>query len=649
MNRMAALCIAPYGTWKSRITADAIARRSVSMGQVTCCGEAVYWVESRPAEGGRYALVRWRNGFIEEVTPAWFNVRTRVHEYGGGAYVVHDGAVYCVHFADQRLYRVVNSTICTPLTPESQGRLRYADAVIDARRRRLICVREDHTAADREAVNTIVGVSCDGDPGGGQVLVAGHDFYAAPRLSPDGSRLAWLAWNHPNMPWDGCELWLAEVLPEGGLANSRCIAGGARESIFQPEWSPDGTLHFVSDRTGWWNLYCWRNDRAHALCPTAAEFGVPAWVLGQRTYAFIEGSHIICTYVRDGQSYLALLNSQTGALHDLALPYTAFSDVSACDGAVAFRAGGTTEPPAIVRYTLANHQQTVLRRAGELPLPPDDIAIGQPIAFPTEDGETAYGFFYPPHNRAYSAPRDERPPLLVLSHGGPTGATNNALNLKIQFWTSRGIAVLDVNYGGSTGYGRAYRERLNGQWGIVDVHDCLNGARYLIAHGLVDDKRLMIAGGSAGGFTTLCALTFHTLFKAGASYYGVSDAEALARDTHKFESHYLDTLIGPYPERRDLYVQRSPIHFADRISAPLILFQGSEDVIVPPQQSAAMFEAVRRKGLPTALLMFEGEQHGFRKAESIKRALEAELSFYAQVFGFTPADPLTPVQMNTSR
>ncbi len=646
MNQLAmrAPIVAPYGTWRSPITADLIVGQTIGLGQIALDGDDTYWIEGRPSEGGRYTLIRLRDGAYQEITPAPFNVRTRVHEYGGGAYLVHRGTVYFSNFDDQRLYRVAEGGAPTPITPETGAKLRYADATMDEQRHRLICVREDHTGG-REPVNTLVAVHCDGDERGGATLVAGHDFYAAPRLSPDGTRLAWLAWNHPNMPWDGTELWLAEVGADGTLSNPRQIAGGARESIFQPEWSPDGVLHFVSDCSGWWNLYRRRDGEPQALHPMEAEFGEPQWTFGQRTYAFIAPTLIACAYAQDGIERLGLLDTETGAWREIASPYTAISSLCANGKRLVFHAGAPDQFAAIVWLDVASGTFTTLKRASDMQIDPGYISIGQPITFPTTSGLSAHAFFYPPRNRDYAAPEGERPPLLVMSHGGPTGATTNALSLKVQFWTSRGIAVLDVNYGGSTGYGRAYRERLNGQWGIVDVDDCVNGARYLVQQGLVDGERLMISGGSAGGYTTLCALTFHNVFKAGASYYGVSDAEALARDTHKFESRYLDRLIGPYPEQRERYAQRSPIHFADHISAPLLLLQGLEDVIVPPGQSEAMFAAARAKGLPTAYLAFEGEQHGFRKAENIKRALEAELYFYGRVFGFTPADPIAPIKI----
>ncbi len=634
--------IAPYGSWRSPITPDLIVAGTVGLSSVRLDGDDVYWIESRPTEGGRNVIVRRTpDGRTTDVTPAGFNARTRVHEYGGGEYLVHNGVVYFANFADQRLYRQEAGAAPRPITPE--GAFRYADAVMDAPRGRLICVREDHTAADREAVNALVGVGADGDGTAGQVLVSGADFYASPRLSPDGSKLAWLAWNHPNMPWDGCELWMADVQPDGTLAGAALIAGGPAESIFQPEWSADGGLYFVSDRTGWWNLYCWRDGRVEPLYEMAAEFGLPQWVFGMSTYACVAADRLACAYTQGGVWRLALLDATTKTFTPFALPYTEVGGVRAASGRVVFTAASPTETTAIVSLDVASGAATVLRRSSTVAVDAGYLSVPQPIEFPTEGGLTAHAFYYPPTNRDFRPPADERPPLLVLSHGGPTGATSSALRLGLQYWTSRGFAVVDVNYGGSTGYGRAYRERLNGQWGIVDVDDCVNAARYLAARGLADEQRLAIRGGSAGGYTTLAALTFRHVFKAGASHFGVSDLEALATDTHKFESRYLDRLVGPYPARRDLYLARSPIHFTERLATPLILFQGLEDRVVPPSQAEKMFAAVKAKGLPVAYVPFAGEQHGFRRAENIKRALEAELYFYGRVFGFEPADAIEPV------
>lgn len=638
---MSAVKNLPYGSWRSPITADLIVAGTVGLGQVALDGEDVYWVETRPQEQGRYVIVRRATDDTpKDVTPLPFNARTLVHEYGGGSFTVRDGTVYFSNFADQRLYRQDIQSAPRPITPEAE--LRYADAIIDQSRERLICVREDHTVAGREAINTLVAVNSDG-AGAAQVLASGNDFYSSPRLSPDGAQLAWLAWNHPHMPWDGTELWLADVQTDGALTNHRLIAGGADESVFQPEWSPAGVLHFIADRSGWWNLYRWRDDQREALCPMAAEFGLPQWVFGMSTYAFAADERIVCAYIERGFSRLAILDTMTGDLEKIETPYTRIDGLRAGSDRVVFNAAAPTEAASIVSFDPTRRQFTTLRRSSELTIDPGYLAIPQAIEFPTADGLTAHAIFYAPRNKDFQAPATERPPLLVMSHGGPTAAATPTLKLGIQYWTSRGIAVLDVNYGGSTGYGRAYRERLKGTWGVVDVDDCVNGARYLAEQGLVDGNRMAITGGSAGGYTTLCALTLRDVFKAGASHYGVSDLAALEIDTHKFESRYTHSLVAPYPQAAELYRARSPIYHTDRLTAPVIFFQGLEDKIVPPEQSEMMVNALRAKNLPVAYVTFAGEQHGFRQAANIKRALEGELYFYARVFGFALADPVTPV------
>lgn len=639
--------MASYGSWKSPITSDLIVAGTIALGQITLDGDDVYWVEQRPTEGGRNVIVRYSpDGQALDVNPSPFNARTRVHEYGGGAFTVSNGTLYFSHFDDQRLYRQVGTTTPQPLTPEAP--LRYADAVVDRHRHRLICIREDHRPTDREAVNTVV--SIDLTTGGeGRVLTSGNDFYSSPRLNPDGTRLAWLTWNHPNMPWDGTELWVGGLNVDGALEGAEKVAGGESEAIFCPQWSPDGVLYFVSDRSGWWNLYRWRDGRMEALYPMDAEFGRPQWVFGMSTYAFISARSLVCAYSTMGTWRLARLDTETKQLDGIDTPYTEISGVQATPTHVVFSGGSPTVPAAIVRRELATSRMTVLRQSSTLTIAPGYLSAPQAIEFPTENGRTAHALFYTPQNREYAAPPNERPPLLVKSHGGPTSAAVTSLNLGTQYWTSRGIAVLDVNYGGSSGYGRAYRDRLKGQWGIVDVDDCMNGALFLVEQGLVESERLAITGGSAGGYTTLCALTFRDVFKAGASHCGISDLEALARDTHKFESRYEEGLVGPYPVRRDLYRARSPIHFTDRLSCPLIFFQGLEDKIVPPNQAETMVAALRAKGLPVAYVPFAGEQHGFRRAENIKRALDAELYFYSRVFGFALADPVEPVEIENLR
>jgi dipeptidyl aminopeptidase/acylaminoacyl peptidase len=632
----------PYGSWKSPITADLVATGEIGLEQIRLDSDDIYWIERRAQEGGRKVIVRCApNGRMTDLTPVPLNARTRVHEYGGGDYAALNGTVVFSNFTDQRLYLQRLRSEPKPLTPDAP--LRYADGRIDRRRNAFFCVREDHSDQG-EATNTLVRVDLN-DPGTGTIVVSGNDFYSSPRLSPDGSLLAWLTWNHPNMPWEGTELWVGELNGVGSVNRQHRITGGTDESICQPEWSPDGALHFVSDRTGWWNLYRWREHSVEPLCPMAAEFGEPQWVFGGSLYGFQSANRIVCCYTQSGYSQLALLDTTTRVLDRIDLPYTAISQVRVGDSRLVFIGASSTETSSIVCLDLASRDWRVLYRSRELRVDAGYLSAPRAIAFPTENGLTAHGYFYPPRNRDYAAATDEKPPLLVLSHGGPTSATSASLKYAIQYWTSRGIAVLDVNYGGSSGYGRGYRERLNGRWGIVDVDDCVNGARYLVERGEVDSNRLAIRGGSAGGYTTLCALTFRDVFKAGASHYGISDLEALAKDTHKFESRYLDRLIGPYPERRDLYVQRSPIHFTERLSCPMIIFQGLEDKVVPPNQAEKMVAAVRSKKLPVAYLTFEGEQHGVRKAENIKRVLEAEIYFYSRVFGFELLDPIEPVKI----
>ena len=628
---------AAYGSWKSPITSDLIVAQSIALTEVRIDNGRVYWLEGRPQEQGRQVVVREdQTAGAVDVTPKPFNARTRVHEYGGGAWLVAGGTVFFSNFADGRLYRQDEGAEPQPLTPEKPARgWRYADGAIDRRRQRWIGVREDHTA-EGAPINAIVAMGVTGtDPC--TVLAGGHDFFASPHLSPDGARLIWLAWDHPNMPWNGTTLYLAELDEQGSPGNARAIAGGIAESIFQPEWAPDGrAIVYVSDRSGWWNLY--RHDLANgataALAPMAAEFGLPQWTFAMSTYAFAGPDRIVCSYIKNGLGRLALLDLTGGRLRDIETPFTDFASVRAEGDRAVFRAGAPNQPVSVVALDLTTGAHQVLKKASDL-LDRADLRISdyltrvEPIEFPTTGGNTAQGLYYPPHNPDYAAPSGEKPPLLVKCHGGPTSAALSTLSLYTQYWTSRGIAVLDVNYGGSTGFGRAYRDRLHLSWGIVDVDDCINGARFLAKRGLVDPQRMAITGGSAGGYTTLAALAFRDVFAGGASHYGVSDLAALARDTHKFESHYLDWLIGPYPQEETRYRERSPVHHADRIRKPVIFFQGDEDAVVPPNQTEMMVAALRRRGNPVGFFLFCGEQHGFRQAGNIQRSLDAELYFYS--------------------
>jgi dipeptidyl aminopeptidase/acylaminoacyl peptidase len=635
---------APYGSWKSPITSNLIVSQSISLSDVRFDEEAVYWLEGRPQEQGRNVVVRAGEAGADatDIVPKPFNVRTRVHEYGGGAWTIVQGVLYFSNFADGRLYRLgPGESEPTPLTPAPPARdrqWRFADGIIDSRRKRWIGVREDHTV-DGAAVNALVAVDLAQPGASPAVIVAGgHDFVSSPRLSPDGRRLAWLAWDHPNMPWNGTTLYLADLGDDGAIIGApRAVAGGTSESIFQPEWSLDGAdLFFVSDRSGWWNLYRLTpaTGLARPIAPMAAEFGQPQWVFGMAAYAVTARDRIVCTYTEAGLGHLAVVDLATGALHPFKTSFTQFASVRAHGNQAAFIAGAPAHPTSVAVFDLTTGQYRILKKATEIldqsnrPIA-DYLAPLEAIEFPTSGDRSAYGLFYRPRNPDFGAPEGEKPPLLVRCHGGPTSAASSGLNLGIQYWTSRGITVLDVNYGGSTGFGRAYRDRLHGQWGIVDVEDCINGARFLVERGLVDPERMVISGGSAGGYTTLAALVFHDVFRGGASYYGVSDIAALARDTHKFESRYLDWLIGPYPKCEALYRERSPLYHAERLSRPVIFFQGDEDAIVPPNQTEAMVDALRRRGTPVGYFLFSGEQHGFRNGANIQRALDAELYFYA--------------------
>ncbi len=639
--------IAPYGSWSSPITSDMIVASSIGLGEIMLDGGDVYWLESRPQEGGRSVLVRRTvGGAVADVTPpqqpgggSRFSVRTRVHEYGGGAYLVDAGIVYFCNDEDQRVYRQSPEAAPIAITaiPDRPRGLRYADGVMDGGRERMIWVREDHISGADQPVNTLVGIPLAATESP-TVLQSGRDFYAAPRLSPDHRRLAWLEWDHPNMPWIGCELWVGEVAGDGSIASKVRVAGADDESIFQPEWSPDSLLYFISDRAQegaagrWWNIFRFDGHAIEPVYPLAAEFGRPQWNFRMSTFAFGAGGELICSYARDGVHRLSTVDPGSETVRAIASPYEDLSSVRAAGGRIWFRGGSPIRPSAIVELDLATGDTTVLKLSttADTEAYRGYLSVPEPLTFDTDDGKEAYGLFYPPRNMDFVGPEDQLPPLIVHCHGGPTAAATPTLSWGTQYWTSRGFAVLDVNYGGSTGYGREFRLRLQGNWGIVDVADCVNGARHLAqVRRAVDPARWAISGASAGGYTTMAVLTFRQEFKTGASYYGVSDLEALAKDTHKFESHYLDGLIGPYPERRDLYVARSPVHSAGRLSVPVAFFQGAEDRVVPPQQAEAMVAALRGRHIPYLYLLFDGEQHGFRRAENIKRALDAELYFYA--------------------
>jgi dipeptidyl aminopeptidase/acylaminoacyl peptidase len=640
--------VAAYGTWSSPISAELVARAGTSLATPWLAGGTSWWLEGRPAEAGRVVLMKAEvGGEPVDVSPPGFNVRTMVHEYGGGAYCIHDGIVFCSSFDDQRLYRQDPGAAPVAITPAiEEKRHRYADGRVTPDGALWIGVRERHEGSGRsdEVVNELVAIPTDGsaEP---TVIASGRDFYSNPRISPDGTRLCFLAWDLPWMPWDGCELFVAELGSGGTLSEIEQVAGrDGEESIWQPEWSAVGELVFASDRSGWWNLEQWSGAGRRVLHQAEAEFGHPAWAFGGRSFSFLADGRIVCAYDSDGRTFFAVLDPESGRLEDLDLPSDAWrgTPYMAAEGStVLMIAGSATIPNQVVRLDLSTGGSEVLRRSSQVPVSNAYFSVPRAIEFPTEGGLTAHALVYAPTNPEHLAPEGELPPLIVMSHGGPTGHTTAIFDLETQFWTSRGFAVVDVNYGGSTGYGRAYRERLNGQWGVVDLQDCVNAARYLVERGEADPDRLMIRGGSAGGYTTISALTFTDEFAAGASYFGLADLEQFGGgETHKFELRYEHTLVGPYPEAADLYRARSPIHFVEQIATPMLVLQGADDEIVPQSQAELIVGALRERGIPHAYLLFEGEGHGFRKAENIVRSLEAELSFYAQVLGFEPGDPL---------
>jgi dipeptidyl aminopeptidase/acylaminoacyl peptidase len=636
---------APFGTWSSPVTADVLMRGMLGLSNPQVVDGDLYWMESRPAEAGRTTVMRRRaDGTVEECVPAPFNVRTRVHEYGGICYAAHDGRLFFSHFADGRIHASTldSSALPRPLTADD-GR-RFADFCVDAARGRLIAVAEEDVPGDQPRAFL---AAVDLDDGTVTELASGHDFFAGPRLAPDGRRLCWIDWDHPRMPWDGTTLREAALDADGSVAAIDRIAGGPEESVFQPGWLPDGRLVFVSDRTGWWNLYVAEGNGVRALLPSPNDFGLPLWQFGMRTWAARDDGHVACTWQASGGDHLGLLDPDTGALHEFDLPWTGIDFLVTDGDHLAFVGSSPRRFPELVRLDPHTDAAEVLRRSSDLALDTEDIARPEAVTYPTgPDGAVeAHAFFYPPTHRSCRGAAGEKPPLIVIGHGGPTAATSPTLNLKVQYWTSRGFAVLDVNYRGSTGHGRAYRDALKGAWGVADVEDVVAGARFLARRGDVDPERLAIRGGSAGGLTVLNALIHHDVFRAGASLYGVADLTRLAEDTHKFESRYLDSLIGPWPEAREVYEARSPVNHADGLDAPMIFLQGLDDRVVPPSQSEAMVEALDRKGVPVAYLAFEGEQHGFRQAANIRRALEAELGFYGRIFGFTPADDVEPIEI----
>jgi dipeptidyl aminopeptidase/acylaminoacyl peptidase len=656
-NSAAAPITAPYGSWASPLSAEALAAGGIFFGDLRSVDGELYWTENVPAAAGAIALFSLKKGVTAPVTAAGANVRTRVHEYGGAPFIVAGDTIYYSEFSDQRLYALKAGGSAAPVTPPNY---RYADCIAQPGAggigasgigsggagsggavAALICVREDHTDP-AHVRNTLVRLSLP-LTGAGEVLFEGTDFVSYPRLSPDGRRLAFISWNHPNMPWDGTELHVAELTPQG-LKAPKLVAGGVAESVLEPQWDRDGTLYFISDRSGFWNLYAQRDDGVHAIWPRAAEFADPLWTFGQSNYVLLGDGRAVLRFGERGVDRLAIVDLKAGAARVLDLPYVEFSHLTPIDaGHIAAIAEASASPLSIISIDLATPTATTLRSAGRSPLEPEAVSVATAIDFPSAQGRTAHAFYYPPANPRYRGTAGTLPPLLALVHGGPTGQSSPALRLSVQFWTSRGFAVVDVNYGGSSGYGRAYRQELNGNWGVVDAEDVIAAVRFLVASKRADPKRTAISGGSAGGYTVLVALSTSDVFRAGADFFGVSDMTALARDTHKFESRYLDSLIGPLPQAQAVYDRRSPLNHLDGFKVPVIVLQGADDPIVPPNQSERIVEALRARHVPVAYVLYPGESHGFRKPQTIIHSLQAELSFFGQVFGFKPADQLPPL------
>ena len=633
--------VSPYGSWSSSLSLDHMVEDVVRLAEPAVDGSAVYWIETRPSEKGRSVLVTCAPGQEQsDVTTADYSVRSRAHEYGGGSYLARGDRVWFVNDDDQCIY-TQTLPAGSPERLTATGAMRFADMELDRARNRLLTICEDH-GKEGNPENFIAGV--DLDSGEISAVVSGADFYSNPRLSPDGSRLSWLSWNHPNLPWDTTELWLATVAPDGEISEQRCVSLGKDESVFQPQWSPDGDLFFVSDRSGWWNLFRFRDDATEVVIPEQAECGMPQWVFGMSTYAFPDSDHVVVATTRDGSWQLSRFGLATGRREALASDWTSIDGVAADDGCILILAGGGARALSVVSID-PQGTETVLKSAINSVLDQSTISKPQAITYATSDGDQAHGFFYPPSNPVYRGPNKEKPPLLMICHGGPTSATATTLRLDIQFWTSRGFAVFDVNYRGSTGYGRGYRQKLYGTWGLADVDDCIHGARYLARQGLVDSKRMVIRGGSAGGYTVLNALTCHDEFSAGSSFFGIGDLESMFETTHKFEACYDHWLIGPKESRKSIAEQRSPINSADRIKCPVIFFQGLDDKVVPPDQSESMVQALKDNKVPVAYLEFEGEGHGFRQSQNIRRSYEAELYFFGKVMGFEPADKLDAVEI----
>jgi dipeptidyl aminopeptidase/acylaminoacyl peptidase len=620
---------APYGSWESPISAKMEGSSALRLSEAKIVKGTIYWLEGRPNEGGRVALMSWtKETGAKELLPKTYSVRDRVNEYGGGALLIGKSAIYFVHDGDQQIYIRKSNGDVNRITAKEKAR--FADGCESPTDGSLFYVMEEHV--EEKVINTIVQVN----PSSGniEIIVSGNDFYSNPRISSDGKQLAYITWNDPNMPWDGTELWVLDLATK----KQKKIAGGTSESIANPKWATDGSLYYVSDRSNWWNLY----SEKKKIPNLEGEFTYPQWVFGTSWVEFTDVG-IVVSYAKMGSNRFAKL--EDGTWKSIDLPYTGVLTMNAEGNELVMIATSPNQPNSVIHYDLKTGKTTTVKSA--IARLPDPAYISQPksIEYPTADNKTAFAFYYPPCNPAFQGMPNEKPPLLVMSHGGPTAHLTPSFNQEILYWTSRGFAIAVVNYGGSTGYGREYRDRLKGTWGIVDVDDCCNAALYCAKQGLADRNRLTIEGGSAGGYTTLAVLAYRDVFRVGADYFGVSDLVGLATFTHKFEGRYLDQLVGPYPEMKDLYIERSPLYNADKIRCPVIIFQGAEDAVVPPAQSETMYNSLVERKIPTAYLLFPGEQHGFRRAENVARALEAQLYFFSKVLGFPLSEKIEPVEI----
>ena len=620
-----------FGSWPSPISAELITRAAPGLNCIQSHNDSLYWVESRPWEGGRNVIMcRQSDGSIKDLLPKPYSHSSRVHEYGGMAYALTDSNLYFVNASDQRIYKVDLNGENEPAPITGLSRQRFADLMIDHKHQRLIAVCEEHQG-EQEPENYLVAISLTCENPSVRKLQSGADFYAYPRISPDQTTLCWIQWQHPNMPWDCTQLWQATINSDGSLSNKILVAGEAdNEAIFQPQWSPDNQLYFVSDKDNWWNIYRSENGSCRAVLEIEAEFATPLWQFGMSTYDFIDGQTIGCLWTDKGFWQSGFIDIPSGQLTKIDCQYSSMHAACCFQGSLYMVAGAAALPSEII--SVNGTTMTSIYAPATLDIDPNNLSQPQSILFPAADGQQVHAFFYPPTNATYGGAEHERPLVIALCHGGPTGATDSGLNLKIQYWTSRGFAVVDINYRGSTGFGRTYRQSLAGVWGIADVEDSQNAINYLAAEKKIDPERCIIRGGSAGGYTVLSALTFTDTFKAGASLYGIGDLETLATDTHKFESRYLDSLIGPYPERKDVYTARSPINHADGLNCPVIFLQGLEDKVVPPNQAEMMVKLLEDKGIKVGHVTFPDEGHGFRKAANIIRAMESELDFYTDVF-----------------